>query len=161
MGIEIERRFLVRANALPGKLPTGARLLQGYLSFAPLVRVRTVTPLRRHVTRAFLTVKGRGTRVRAEFEYPIPARDAKALLALCGAMTIQKVRHCIGPWELDCYEGRHVGLWLAEIELSRPDQSLPDPLPVWIGREVTDDPRYTNSRLARLERWPPSWARKR
>jgi adenylate cyclase len=73
-------------------------------------------------------------------------------------MTIQKVRRQIGPWELDCFEGRHAGLWLVEIELSRADQPLPKPLPPWIGREVTDDPRYTNSRLARLKRWPPKWA---
>jgi len=158
VGIEIERRFLVRSGALPARLPHGARLLQGYLGFAPLVRVRTVRPLRNGKDRAYLTVKGTGTRIRAEFEYPIPLRDATALLALCGSMTIQKVRRRIGPWELDCYEGRHAGLWLAEIELSRPDQPLPDPLPDWIGPEVTDDPRYTNSRLARLKRWPPRWA---
>lgn len=158
VGIEIERRFLVRSHALPAVLPYGARLLQGYLSFAPLVRVRTVRPLRNGKDRAYLTVKGAGTRIRAEFEYAIPVRDATALLALCGAMTLQKIRRRIGPWELDCFEGRHAGLWLVEIELSSPDGPLPDPLPAWIGREVTDDPRYTNSRLARLKRWPPRWA---
>jgi adenylate cyclase len=158
MGIEIERRFLVNPKALPGRRPAGARLIQGYLSFVPLVRVRSVQPLGRGAPRAFLTVKSRGTRVRAEFEYRIPADDAVPLLALCGAMMLQKVRRCIGPWEVDQYEGRHKGLWLAEIELSHPDQPLPDPLPEWIGREVTDDPRYTNSQLARLKRWPPPWA---
>lgn len=160
MGIEIERRFLVHVEALPRALPAGARLIQGYLSFSPLVRVRTVKRPGRGSTHAFLTVKGKGTRVRAEFEYPIPVSDATALLELCGSMKIQKIRRCVGPWELDCYEGRHSGLWLVEIELLRPRQPLPTPLPPWVGREVTDDPRYTNSRLARLERWPPKWALK-
>jgi adenylate cyclase len=158
MGIEIERRFLVDACALPKRLPAGARLVQGYLSFSPLVRIRTVQPLNRLSARAFLTVKGQGTRVRAEFEYRIPNRDAAALLTLCGSMSLQKIRRCIGPWEVDQYEGRHTGLWLAEIELTHPDQPLPDPLPKWLDREVTDDPRYTNSQLARLEHWPPPWA---
>lgn len=160
MGIEIERRFLVRVDALPRALPSGSRLIQGYLSFLPLVRVRTVQQLSRRSTQAFLTVKGRGTRVRAEFEYSIPVKDAEALLELCGQMWLQKIRRCMGPWEVDCYEGRHAGLWLAEIELSRARQPLPKPLPPWIGHEVTDDPRYTNSRLARLKKWPPRWALK-
>lgn len=158
MGIEIERRFLVDSVALPKRLPRGRRLVQGYLSFGPLVRVRTVRPLGRGRPRAFLTIKSGGTRVRAEFEYAIPHEDGRALLVLCGDRVLQKVRMCIGRWELDRYEERHTGLWLAEVELTRPDEPLPDPLPPWLGREVTDDPRYTNSRLAQLKSWPPPWA---
>lgn len=159
MGIEIERRFLMNPRLLPSRMPSGARLIQGYLSFMPLVRVRTATPLGRGRAQAFLTIKSRGTRVRAEYEYRIPNTDARELLALCGEMKLQKVRLHLGPWELDRYEGRHKGLWLAEIELAHPDTPLPDPLPAWLGREVTDNPRYTNSSLARLKGWPPQWAR--
>jgi len=132
--------------------------VQGYLSLGPVVRARTIQPLGRGRKRAVLTIKGRGTRVRAEYEYPIPYKDAQALLELCGERVLQKVRMRIGPWELDRYEKRHTGLWLAEIELRRADEGLPDPLPPWLGREVTEDPRYTNSSLAALKRWPPPCA---
>jgi CYTH domain-containing protein len=85
--------------------------------------------------------------------------DARALLKLCGRFRLEKVRARIGPWEVDRYTGRHAGLWLAEIELPRADTPLPRPRPPWLSREVTADPRYTNSRLARLKRWPPRWHR--
>lgn len=158
MGIEIERRFLVDDKALPKRLPRGERLVQGYLSFGPLVRVRTVEPLGRGRKHGLLTIKGQGTRVRPEFEYRIPHTDAGVLLGMCGERVLQKVRMRIGRWELDRYEKRHTGLWLAEMELTHPDEALPDPLPKWASREVTEDPRYTNSRLAQLKHWPPDWA---
>ena len=48
----------------------------------------------------------------------------------------------------DVLHGDEVGpLLLAEVELERADQ--PVPLPPWIGREVTGDPRYYNAWLAR------------
>lgn len=155
MGIEVERRFLVLAERLPRRLPRGVRILQGYLSFQPLVRVRLVWAQGPRPTRALLGVKGRGLRARAEFEYPIPIADARALLKLCCRLTIAKVRVRLGPWELDRFLGRHAGLWIAEVELPRVRAALPRPRPPWLGREVTDDPRYTNARLARLRRWRP------
>jgi adenylate cyclase len=158
MALEVERRFLVHASAVPRRLGPGLRIVQGYLSFQPLVRVRLVTR-GRSAPRGYLTVKGRGLLVRQEFEYLIPAADARVLLELCGRLVLQKVRYRAGPWELDCYSGKLGGLWLAEVELARPGAPLPRALPRWLGREVTADPRYTNSRLARLKRWPPRWAR--
>ena len=159
MPIEVERRFLVRPQLLSRRLPGGMRIVQGYLSFRPLVRVRLVRRGPRGQPCGYLTVKGRGLRVRQEFEYRIPPAHARALLKLCGRMVLQKVRCRVGPWELDRYLDRLSGLWLAEVELRRSDAPLPKPLPAWLGREVTADPRYTNARLARLKRWPPRWAR--
>jgi adenylate cyclase len=157
MALEVERRFLVHASAVPRRLGSGLRIVQGYLSFQPLVRVRLVTQ-GKGTPRGYLTVKGKGLSVRQEFEYLIPAADARALLKLCGRLVLRKVRYRVGPWELDRYFGKLGGLWLAEVELARPGAPLPRSLPRWLGREVTFDPRYTNSRLARLKRWPPRWA---
>jgi adenylate cyclase len=39
-----------------------------------------------------------------------------------------------------------------EIELSRPDELFPKP--AWLGKEVSDDPRYTNVSLARYQTIP-------
>ena len=49
--------------------------------------------------------------------------------------------------EIDEFHGSLEGLVVAEIELSSPDESII--LPAWIGEEVSDDPRYYNSSLAR------------
>ncbi|MCZ7644540.1 MAG: CYTH domain-containing protein [Planctomycetota bacterium] len=156
MGREIEHRFLVRHRALPRRLPAGDRIVQGFLSFEPVVRVRLRRPLKGGATRAWLTIKGGGLRVRAEYEYGIPLADARRMLKLCGDAVIEKVRICHGPWEIDRFLGRHRGLWVAELEMPNERARLPDPLPEWIGREVTEDPRYTNSNLARARKWPPS-----
>ena len=141
MGQEIERKFLVRKELLP-ELPQGDELEQGYLSVEPAVRVRLVA--RPDGTRhAELTIKGQGLLTRAEFNYPIPAADAEALLRLC-TRSLRKIRRRLGRWELDHFKSG--GLWLAEIELTREDE--PFDRPQWLGEEVTEDPAYSNSRLA-------------
>ena len=48
---------------------------------------------------------------------------------------------------MDFFEEENEGLIVAEVELPSLETSLP--LPEWIGREVTDDKRYTNGSLAR------------
>lgn len=55
-------------------------------------------------------------------------------------------------WELDVFQNpEYAGLILAEIELTGENESFP--IPFWVGKEVTDDKKYRNARLARkLER---------
>ncbi len=146
MGVEIERKFLVRDTAmLAGQ--AGEYLSQGYLSHTPEATVR----VRIAGERAFLTVKGRneGAR-RAEFEYPVPVDDARDMLALCPAGRIEKTRYRLPVaafvWEVDVFHGDNDGLVVAEVEL--PDEQAPLTLPAWAGEEVTDDPRYFNSALS-------------
>jgi len=155
MPLEIEHRFLVHTTLLPRKLPRGERLEQGFLSLEPVVRVRVITPAQGQ-SRACLTIKSRGLRVRQEFEYPIPVAHARKLLKLCGDRTLAKTRRHLGPWELDEFHARHKGLWLAELELRNARTRLPRPLPAWVAREVTTDPRYTNARLVLLKKWHPN-----
>jgi CYTH domain-containing protein len=141
MPIEIERKFLVKKDLLP-ELPEGDDLEQGYLATDPTVRVRLVT--RPDGTRhAELTIKGKGLLSRAEFNYPIPAADAEALLRLC-ARSLRKLRRRLGRWELDHFRDRD--LWLAEIELEAEGELFERP--PWLGEEVSTDPAYANSRLA-------------
>ena len=141
MGVEIERKFLVREALLPVLSP-GDELVQGYLSTDPTVRVRLVSRPdgSRH---GELTIKGRGLLTRAEFNYPVPPADAVALLALCRT-SLRKQRRRLGPWDLDHFPDR--GLWLAEIELASEGEEFTRP--PWLGEEVTEDPQYSNSRLA-------------
>lgn len=145
MALEIERKFLVTGDGWR----EGARIrtiVQAYLTPPGPTSVR----IRIQDGRATLTIKSesRGA-VRDEFEYPIPLADAEAMLALCPLPPLAKKRHEISHagklWQVDVFEGPLTGLVMAEIELARPDE--PVALPVWVGREVTDDRRYRNSSL--------------
>jgi adenylate cyclase len=101
--------------------------------------------------RGTVTIKGpaRGA-ARAEFEYAIPAKDARELLRdLCEKPLIEKtrsrVRYAGLVWEIDEFAGDNEGLVVAEVELRRAGQKVA--LPPWTGKEVTRDPRYLNANL--------------
>lgn len=146
MGTEIERKFLVKKELLPKDLPAPDELEQGYLCTDPTVRVRLVS--RPDGTRhAELTIKGKGLLTRAEFNYPIPTADAEALLRLCRT-ALRKRRRRMGRFELDHFRDRD--LWLAEIELRDAGERFDRP--AWLGEEVTEEPNYSNSRLATPQR---------
>ena len=148
MSKEIERKFLVKGNAWR-TLAQGVLYRQGYLSSAKerTVRVRTAGE------KGFLTVKGITNGVtRSEFEYEIPFADADEMLSgLAEKPLIEKRRFKIPAgslvWEIDEFLGENAGLIVAEIEL--PDEDAPFGRPDWLGREVSNDPRYFNSNLVR------------
>lgn len=155
MAIEIERKFLVRDDRWRAEASPGVRYRQGYLctDVDRVVRVRTVGD------GGFLTVKGATVGIaRLEFEYPIPRANADAMLdRLCPAPLIEKTRYRVPfagrVWEVDVFAGDNAGLILAEVELPSADAAVV--LPPWAGAEVSDDPRYYNSNLARMPygRW--------
>ncbi len=146
MAKEIERKFLVDLELL-GPLGQGVAMSQGYISSgdAAVVRVRLAGE------RAWLTLKGRSHgAVRSEFEYGIPAADARQMIdEFCGGRVIRKTRylrdHAGYVWEIDVFAGDNAGLVVAEVELSDPAEE--PPLPPWALREVTSDNRYYNSSL--------------
>ena len=157
MPLEIERKFLLRDDGWRGDW-TREHLRQGYLSGADGTTVR----IRHAGTHAFLTIKAAVERddarddpagaVRREYEYEIPFEHAKEMLTdLCRAPPIEKTRHRVEHagrlWQIDEFFGNNHGLVLAEIELADPTEPLDRPS--WLGAEVTGDPRYRNSFLAR------------
>lgn len=151
MGIEIERKFLVTGDAW--RSAAGETLSQAYLNRDKQRTVRVRIAGRSGQERAWLTVKGQSIgATRSEFEYEIPVADARQLLALADGPAIEKIRrrieHAGLVWEVDEFFGANAGLVVAEVELSSEGQVLI--LPAWVGREVTDDPRYFNSALASL-----------
>jgi len=146
MGVEIERKFLVEGDAWR-TLGESTLLRQGYLSTDATRTVR----VRIDGERAFLTIKGKSVGAsRGEWEYPIPVAEAAELLdTLCQQPLVEKLRHRIAigahTWEVDEFLGANAGLVVAEIELGSEDEAFRKP--DWIGREVTGDARYFNSRL--------------
>lgn len=143
MALEIERKYKVLKldkKQLPRK---GYQVIQGYLSYEPVLRVRIVD---NH--RAIFSIKGKGLLSREEFEYPIPLLHAKELLKF-SLGTIKKTRYKINRLELDIFHGKLKGLILAEVELK--DRREKVRLPDWLTcKEVTQDPRYQNNALARF-----------
>ncbi|MBS2032199.1 MAG: CYTH domain-containing protein [Deltaproteobacteria bacterium] len=147
MATEIERKFLPQSYAWRSEARAAVRIAQGYLCSEPSRTVR----VRLKGDAAFLTIKGSSVDgvSRAEFEYPIPVSDGRALLALCPSV-LDKTRHLVDhggfTWEVDEFHGMHQGLVIAELELPAVDTAFPKP--AWVGREVTGDARYYNSALA-------------
>ena len=155
MGLEIERRFLVRATAWQDQVRTSIHLSQGYISISPH---GLTTRVRHNHDQGWLTLKapiGAGVEPattaiqRWEFEYAIPLGDAQCLLEHC-PYRISKERHVLnlagGDWVVDCFGGANGGLVLAEVELERSDTSLS--FPPWLGPEVSGDRRLSNAALA-------------
>lgn len=146
MPLEIERKFLVTGNAWREQA-TGRQFRQGYLSSDPERSVR----VRLAGEQAWLTIKG-GSRgaARAEYEYTIPADDAREMLdSLCLQPLIEKTRYQVEyhgmTWEIDEFAGANAGLLIAEVELESEGQAFD--LPAWAGDDVTGDPRYYNASL--------------
>lgn len=149
MGIEIERKFLLKKSAwlaLKTKLK-GVVIKQGYLNTDPDRNVR----VRIFGKQGYLTIKGRTIGAsRLEFEYEIPLIDAQELLKLCQRPIIEKQRYTtqLGlEWVIDEFEGDNEGLVVAEVELESEKQTFE--LPQWLAEEVTTDTRYYNSNLVK------------
>ncbi len=146
MGTEIERKFLLRDSSWRGLAP-GVAYCQGYI---PTQDRRTVR-VRLAGETGYLTLKGPvQSLTRSEFEYEIPAAEARQILqTLCDRPLIEKIRYKIPHaghlWELDEFLGENQGLVLAEVELSSEAETVV--LPDWVGMEVTGDRRYYNSAL--------------
>ncbi len=161
---EIERKFLVTSDDFKLAAVSCVHIVQGYISRESGRTVR----VRLEGEKGLLTIKGRSSEDgldRNEWEYEIPALDAKAMLSLCTGKLIDKDRYVVsaghvgsevrseGPisdcglfWEVDVFHGVHEGLIIAEVEL--PSENEKFEKPSWLGNEVTGDRRYYNSVLS-------------
>ncbi|QDO93051.1 CYTH domain-containing protein [Formosa sediminum] len=148
--IEIERKFLVTSNAFKAEAFKQTKIVQGFLNTD---KARTVR-VRLKGEEGFITVKGQSTKnglERFEWEKPIEKTDAEALLKLCEAGVIDKIRYEIKmnqhTFEVDEFFGANAGLIIAEVELSYPTEVISKPL--WLGKEVTGEVKYYNSQLSK------------
>ena len=147
MGIEIERKFLLLNDDWRSQVIDSMRISQGYLtqnSGKSSVRVRLSGE------RANINIKSRELSIRRqEYEYPIPADDARIMLESLCVGVIDKLRHHVKHegvlWEVDEFSGQNAGLIVAEIELESEDDYFQRPS--WLGEEVSDDARYYNVNL--------------
>ena len=148
MPVEIEHKFLVVDDAWRWEVSRHRAMQQGYLG-APggkaSIRVRL------EGKRALLNVKAAVMgAVRAEYEYEIPLEEGREMFDNLCIGRLEKTRHYIDrdglTWEVDEFHGDNDGLVVAEVELIDPQQEIARP--AWLGREVTDEPKYYNHSLS-------------
>ena len=147
--IEIERKFLVESNGYKAEAYKNTRIIQGFLSTDPERTVR----VRIKGNQGFLTIKGKsntsGTS-RFEWEKEIDLQEAEALLKLCKKGVIDKIRYEVKSnnhiYEIDEFFGNNIGLVVAEIELKSEGEAFEKP--DWLGKEVTGEIKYYNSKLS-------------
>jgi CYTH domain-containing protein len=148
MAKEIERKFLVRSDAWRTAVESSALIVQFYLAISSerSIRIRIKDGRTARLTLKF----GSDTRIRDEFEYPVPLDEAREMMQFATGALIRKTRHNVRHqgylYEIDVFNGDLDGLIVAELETA--DTVEDARLPEWLGREVTGEIRYSNASLA-------------
>ena len=155
MATEIERKYLIHSHLWKNVSSHEVlNIRQAYIVADNDVTLR----VRISDNNAYLTLKGKSNSIsRQEFEYEIPLSDGEELMSMAISGKIEKKRHIIyyegKKWEVDEFLGNNKGLIVAEIELGCEDEIFQKP--EWIDKEVTVDPRFRNTYLAKkpFETW--------
>jgi len=148
MGVEIEKKYLLKNDSWKDKVSNSTAFKQGYLNDTDNSGNKSSVRIRIEGDSANINIKSMTLSItRQEYEYPIPLNDAEKLLNdLCNKPLIEKTRHIVYyeecKWEIDEFEGDNKGLVVAEIELQNEKDDVP--LPEWIGVEVSDQEKYYN-----------------
>jgi CHAD domain-containing protein/CYTH domain-containing protein len=151
-GIEIERKYLLRALPDIVREASPQQIRQGYLPGSRLLeRVREVQSSDGPMW--YRTVKSGAGMSRIELEDETSGEVFETMWPLTEGRRVLKRRYRIPDgdliWEIDQFTDRD--LVLAEVELPSADAKFEPPtwLAPHIVRDVTDDPAYTNYGLAR------------
>ncbi len=147
--MEIERKFI------PKNLPEDLnqfnhhKIEQAYLNTAPVVRIR------KQDDEYFLTYKGGGMMAREEYNLYLNKESYDHLLTKADGNIITKTRFLIPihdglTAELDIFEGKFAGMLLVEVEFNSVEEANNFTPPDWFGEDITNDKRYHNSYLSKL-----------
>lgn len=148
--IEIERKFLVTSDAFKEEAHDKKRIIQGFLN----TDIERTVRVRLKGEQGILTIKGPSSKdglSRFEWEMELSRYDAEVLLKLCEEGIIDKIRYEVQIenhlFEIDEFFGENEGLVIAEVELNHVSEVFKKPL--WLGEEVTGNPKYYNSQLSK------------
>ena len=153
--MEIERKYLVKKLPQDFASYPKQKISQGYLNTQPVVRIR------RSNEDYYLTYKGDGLMAREEYNLPLTVDAYTHLLKKADGNIITKTRYLIPLQnnnlnkdlliELDVFEGKFEGLYLAEVEFSSEEDADAFAPPDWFGEDVTLDGTYHNSRMSQAD----------
>ena len=150
MGLEIERRFLVKNEDWRSKVILSEDFSQAYLNSSVeewITRVRIIDN-----KKAYLTLKSSLNRLtNYEFEYSIPLKEAIELIKL-SKHKITKTRYQLKinkkNWVVDLFDGLNSSLKIAEIEINSVSEEIQ--VPSWCGQEITGIKSLSNAALAKI-----------
>lgn len=148
--MEIERKFAI--TGYPDHLPVIKALTQrqGYLSVAPVVRIREEKP-QQGDSRYILAVKGPGQLAREEVEIALSKEQFHRLAALIPRPLLEKQYRAYrlpDGHTLECSQvdsGSPTSFWYAEIEFASEVEANAFSPPAFLGRELTHDPTASMS----------------
>ena len=148
--VEIERKFKIKS--LPDNLDQykSCTIEQAYVCTKPVIRVR------KQDDDYILTYKGGGMMARSEYNLPLGKEGYEHMLNKADGNIITKTRYFISindglTAELDVFEGMFDGLVFVEVEFDSLDAATAFEPPEWFGEDVTNDRRFHNSYLSKLE----------
>lgn len=149
--MEIERKFLIKN--LPENMESFDKHIieQGYLSTNPVVRVR------RQDNEYYLTYKGSGLLAREEYNLPLTEESYNHLIKKADGNIIGKTRYLIPienadlTIEMDVFNEPFAPLVMAEVEFDSLEIANAFIPPVWFGEEVTNDKKYHNSNMSKMD----------
>ncbi|MCR5468749.1 MAG: CYTH domain-containing protein [Lachnospiraceae bacterium] len=146
--MEIERKYLIDLESVPFDYKSyPAKVIeQGYLSTAPVVRVRKSNDSYE------LTYKGKGNIEREEYNHPLTKEAYEHLVKKADGCIIKKIRYNI-PYlkytiELDVFLNDLAPLVVAEVEFETREEADSFTPPDWFGEDVSDKREYKNSYLS-------------
>ena len=99
-----------------------------------------------------LTLKAGTGGVRVELDWPIDRIQFETLWKRTGERRVRKTRHRV-PFDhhvadVDVFADHLDGLMMVEVEFDSDESMAAFEPQSWFGREVTDDPRYSNAVMA-------------
>jgi len=148
MGLEIERRFLVKNDQWRKFITHKTSIEQGYLSYDLkdwIVRIRFngknfKIALKKHIKNY----------TNYEYEYLIPNSEGEKIIATL-THKIKKDRFLLKvdqrSWIIDCFKEKNFPLEIAEIELSKEKEEVI--LPPFLSKEITGLENFTNLSLSK------------
>lgn len=156
MGIEIERKFLIKEMPNLNEYES-KKLVQGYLSTKPTVRVR------REDDEYYLTYKGaaKDNIARTEYNLPLTKESYEHLLEKADGNIISKTRYLIPlgknsrgnelVGELDVFDPPFAPMHFIEVEFESMEEAEEFVLPDWFGEDVSDCREYYNSYMSQID----------
>lgn len=147
MGMEIERKFLIKE--MPNDLESYDFHIieQAYLTVKPTIRVR------KEDDNYYMTYKGSGLLSHEEYNLSLTEEAYTTLRQKADGNIITKKRYLI-PYEkytieLDVFSEPFAPLIIAEVEFPSVEEAECFTVPKWFDTDVTDDPMYYNANMSR------------
>jgi len=145
-----ERRFLVDANLSPTLDDASARRIEDLYIEGGRLRLRAITHLATGEREFKLAKKyAPDNPLIGPMANLYLIAEEHAVLAGLPGERLTKLRHRLGGFTVDVFEGDLKGLVLAECEASNRMAAMSVEIPGWCVREVTSVPEYTGWRLAK------------